>query len=111
MVGTASLGAVPTFSEVSFLFLNISLIFCAAIMKVVWVALIAKGRHFSTLFLSSVMALNRRNFVKRAAAASMTGMALPDLISAPPQAKRSLRIAHITDMHLDTRAIAGVNVK
>lgn len=55
--------------------------------------------------------LNRRDFVKKATAVSVTGMALPGLSSAPSQPKRALRIAHITDMHLDTRAIAGVNVK
>jgi len=54
--------------------------------------------------------LTRRNFVRQAAVA-LGGMTTPGLASLQPATKRALRIAHITDMHLDTRPIAGVNVK
>ncbi|HTF22121.1 MAG TPA: metallophosphoesterase [Chryseolinea sp.] len=52
--------------------------------------------------------LNRRNFI-RGTAASAAAFSVPGLIRAQAKSNRALRIVQISDVHLDTREIAGKN--
>lgn len=53
--------------------------------------------------------ISRRNFVT-GTATTLAGVAASGLMASSAKSSRSLRVAHITDMHLDTRPVAILNV-
>jgi Icc protein len=54
--------------------------------------------------------LQRRRFVKKVVAGSIAASVAVPALANTTDAKRALRIIHITDMHLDTRPVAVANV-